>query len=351
MCSDISYIDQNHNDHTGNVNEENGDIEIIEGEQSYSGNEKDYSDLVELDNVEDEKALQKLELENKAGDGKNKAKNFNPTQMYLDEIGEIDLLSVDEELQLAQAVVKGDEQARKRMIESNLRLVVKIARHYVSCGMDLSDLIEEGNLGLIIAVEKFKPEMGFRFSTYATWWIRHTVERAIMNQSRTVRIPIHILRELRNYKRKSLELTKGLDHDPTRQELASMMAKPIDKIQKVLDLNQATVSLDNPLSGEQNGSTFADQLEDESNVNPLTSVQDENVRQLVMKLIAHLDLQQQEVLLKRFGLDGSEGMSLEEVAKSMHMSREKVRQIQNNALRRLRNIMLEFGMKNEIMTP
>jgi RNA polymerase nonessential primary-like sigma factor len=357
----MNYLDKKRKDYVEIDNLDESDVEIkddelsneeiLEAENELNRDANDYTDLLEMETEsveQDEEKEENGQREDKEGRGRKKAKVFNATQLYLDGLGEINLLKVEEELQLAREVVKGDKQARKRMIECNLRLVVKIARHYLSCGMDLADLIEEGNLGLITAVEKFKPELGFRFSTYATWWIRQTIERAIMNQSRTVRVPIHILRELRSYKKKTRELTKELEHDPTMQELSEVIDKPINKIQKILDVNQNTVSLDTPLSGEQQGLTFADQLEDENNANPLDVVQNENVQRLVLKLFEKLDVQQQTILIKRFGLDGSDGMSLEDVAKIVHMSREKVRQIQNNALRRLRNVMLEYGMKHDL---
>lgn len=280
--------------------------------------------------------------------GQKDNKINDPAQMYLTEIAGIELLTADEEIQLAKAIASGDKSARKHMIESNLRLVAKLARHYVNCGMDLADLIEEGNLGLIIAVEKFDPAKGCRFSTYATWWIRQSIERAIMNHGRTVRVPVYILRELRNYKRKSLELAKQLDRDPSKQNFAALPAISQKKIQKILDADQTTVSLDNPISPEQNNTTFSAQLEDEVNINPLDLVRGESVRQLVLKLIGKLDEQQRIIIIKRFGLDGGVGASLEEVAQEMGSSREKIRQMQNNALRRLRGIMLECGVEHDI---
>ena len=180
----------------------------------------------------------------------------DPTQLYLNEIGFSPLLTAKDEIRLARRIEKHDEEARKKMIESNLRLVVKIAKHYINCGLDLADLIEEGNLGLMHAVEKFDYKMGFRFSTYATWWIRQTIERAIMNQGRTVRLPVYIIRELSLYKRKALELAKDLDRKPTSAEIAKEFQQPVIKVQRIMDLSKNTISIDAPISTEEEEWSF-----------------------------------------------------------------------------------------------
>lgn len=276
-------------------------------------------------------------------------KDVNPIQFYLKEIGYTPLLSSTDELALARLVVQGDKTARKRMIESNLRLVVSIARHYVNCSVDLADLIEEGNIGLMWAVEKFNPELGFRFSTYATWWVRQTIERAIMNQGRTVRLPVHVVRELRVYQRKALEVAKKLSRTPTHQELSVAVDRPAEKVRKILSLgiNQETLSLDVPVSDGQH-KTFAEQLEDENLVDPIITVQDENIQKMLSSLLDDLTEQQREVLVKRFGLDGQGECSLEQVASELEISREKVRQIQNHSLRKLRNTIVSRGIIDEI---
>lgn len=281
---------------------------------------------------------------------KNYREEINPTQLYLNEIGFASLLTAKEEVRLALKIAKGDENARKRMIESNLRLVVKIAKNYLKSGMDLADLIEEGNLGLMHAVEKFDPRMGFRFSTYATWWIRQTIERAIMNQVRTVRLPIYIIRELSLYKRKSLELAKELDREPTSAEIAKEFSQPVLKVQRIMDLskNTNTISIDAPISqDEDEGVSFVENLEDEYQNNPLELLQNENTAELLSKWLNALNKQQKEVLSRRFGLEGYEGATLEEVAHIMGMSREKVRQIQEKSLRKLRDLARFIGVSSK----
>ena len=190
------------------------------------------------------------------------AKTLDATQLYLNEIGFSPLLTAEEEVYYSRRALKGDEASRKRMIESNLRLVVKIARRYINRGLSLLDLIEEGNLGLIRAVEKFDPERGFRFSTYATWWIRQTIERAIMNQTRTIRLPIHVVKELNVYLRASRELAQKLDHEPSAEEIANLVDKPVEDVERMLGLNERISSVDTPVGGGTDKSlldTIADQ--------------------------------------------------------------------------------------------
>lgn len=264
---------------------------------------------------------------------------------YLRKIGYVPLLSAAEELKVARDVVKKDEKARQRMIESNLRLVVKLARRYLNMGLDFADLIEEGNLGLMIAVEKFDPEKGFRFSTYATWWIRQSIESALMNQSRTIRIPVHVIRTLRKYRKRSQELSKTLKRAPSINEVAGTENSSA-KIKRILDMSQDVVSLDAPISSEKEGTTFGDQIEDQQEVNPLDTINNENVKKLLGGLLEKLDTLQQKIIIRRFGLDGADTATLEEVAKELNVSREKARQAQNAALRKLRKILVDQGSIN-----
>jgi len=276
--------------------------------------------------------------------------SVDPTQLYLNEIGFSPLLSSKDEIRLARRIEKHDEEARKKMIESNLRLVVKIAKHYINCGLDLADLIEEGNLGLMHAVEKFDYKMGFRFSTYATWWIRQTIERAIMNQGRTVRLPVYIIRELSLYKRKAMELAKELDREPTSAEIAKEFQQPVIKVQRIMDLSKNTISIDAPISAdEEDGASFVENLEDEQLSNPVNLLQGDNVNELISRWLNVLTKQQREVLSRRFGLEGYESATLEEVAQEMNMSREKVRQIQEKALRKLRDLIRYIGVSSQEM--
>jgi RNA polymerase nonessential primary-like sigma factor len=270
-------------------------------------------------------------------------------KMYLNEIGFAPLLTAQEEVDLATKAQTGDQKARARMIESNLRLVVKIAKRYMNCGLDFLDLIEEGNLGLIRGVEKFNPKMGFRFSTYATWWIRQTIERAIMNQSRTVRLPIHIARELQTYRRRARELAKSLEHEPSSSELTEVIDKPAAEIQRVMSLDSSIVSIDAPLFDENDGATFTDVMVDENNIDPAQKIQDDALIKLVDSWLKQLNELQREVICRRFGLRGHEKTTLEEISKTMEINREKVRQLQNLGLRKLRAIMLDEGVSKEIV--
>jgi RNA polymerase nonessential primary-like sigma factor len=275
-------------------------------------------------------------------------KQLDATQLYLNEIGFSPLLTPEEEVYFARLARKGEESGRKRMIESNLRLVVKIARRYVNRGLTLLDLIEEGNLGLIRAVEKFDPERGFRFSTYATWWIRQTIERAIMNQTRTIRLPIHVVKELNLYLRAARELTQKLDHEPSAEEIAHMVDKPVADVKRMLGLNERVASMDTPI-GSGGEKSLLDTVADEGASDPADQLQDNNMCACVGKWIDQLSDKQQEVLSRRFGLRGYPISTLEEVGQEIGLTRERVRQIQVEALRRLREILEKEGLSGTML--
>lgn len=275
-------------------------------------------------------------------------KAMDATQIYLGEIGFSPLLSAEEEVYFSRLALKGDQAARKRMIESNLRLVVKIARRYINRGLALLDLIEEGNLGLIRAVEKFDPERGFRFSTYATWWIRQTIERAIMNQTRTIRLPIHVVKELNIYLRAARELSQKLDHEPTPEEIAFALDRPVDEVRKMLKLNEKITSVDTPVAGASE-KQLLDVIADEKELGPETELQDEDIRQHLVVWLNELNPKQREVLARRFGLLGYEPSTLEDVGHEIGLTRERVRQIQVEALRRLREIVTHQGLNIETL--
>jgi RNA polymerase nonessential primary-like sigma factor len=270
-------------------------------------------------------------------------KTLDATQIYLNEIGFSPLLSAEEEVFFARKALKGDEAARKRMIESNLRLVVKISRRYVNRGLALLDLIEEGNLGLIRAVEKFDPERGFRFSTYATWWIRQTIERAIMNQTRTIRLPIHVVKELNIYLRAARELSQKLDHEPTPEEIANLLEKPVSDVEHMLSLNERVTSIDAPI-GNSSDRAIVDTIADTHVSDPATLLQDSDLTTSLDHWLDELTEKQREVLARRFGLRGYEVSTLEEVGHEIGLTRERVRQIQVEALKRLRDIMEKQGL-------
>lgn len=276
-------------------------------------------------------------------------KGLDATQIYLSQIGFSPLLSAEEEVFYSRKSLKGDEAARKRMIESNLRLVVKIARRYINRGLALLDLIEEGNLGLIRAVEKFDPERGFRFSTYATWWIRQTIERAIMNQTRTIRLPIHVVKELNVYLRAARELAQTLDHEPSPEEIADLLDRPIEDVKKMLGLNECIVtSVEDPL-GSDSEKTIFDTLADDNSSDPAQLLQDENLRASIDEWLGQLTDKQREVVVRRFGLHGHETATLEEVGNEIGLTRERVRQIQVEALRRLREILEKQGLSEDTL--
>ncbi|MCJ8169711.1 RNA polymerase sigma factor RpoS [Atopomonas sediminilitoris] len=271
---------------------------------------------------------------------------LDATQLYLNEIGFSPLLTPEEEVHFARMAQRGDPAGRKRMIESNLRLVVKIARRYVNRGLSLLDLIEEGNLGLIRAVEKFDPERGFRFSTYATWWIRQTIERAIMNQTRTIRLPIHVVKELNVYLRAARELTQKLDHEPTAEEIAHLLDKPVEDVQRMLGLNERVTSVDVTLGGDSD-KTLLDTLSDDHPNDPCDLLQDDDLSNSIDAWLSDLTEKQREVVIRRFGLRGHECSTLEEVGQEIGLTRERVRQIQVEALRRMREIFESNGLSSE----
>lgn len=273
-------------------------------------------------------------------------KNLDATQLYLGEIGFSPLLTAEEEVYFARKALRGCDASRKRMIVSNLRLVVKIARRYNNRGLALLDLIEEGNLGLIRAVEKFDPERGFRFSTYATWWIRQTIERAIMNQTRTIRLPIHVVKELNVYLRTARELSQKLDHEPTAEEIAFALDTPVEDVTKMLRLNERITSVDTPIGGE-NDKALLDILADEKEFGPEENLQDSDIKVNIVNWLQELNPKQREVLARRFGLMGYEPSTLEDVGAEIGLTRERVRQIQVEALRRLKDMLGHKGLSLE----
>lgn len=302
------------------------------------------SDEIDLEEDDDDFALQLSQMRPNG----SIQKTMDATQLYLGEIGFSPLLSPEEEVFYARKALLGDEDARKRMIESNLRLVVKISRRYISRGLALLDLIEEGNLGLIRAVEKFDPERGFRFSTYATWWIRQTIERAIMNQTRTIRLPIHVVKELNIYLRAARELTHRLDHDPSPEEIAAMVDKPIDEVKRMLGLNERITSVDIPI-GKEADKSLLETLADEKNSDPAETLLEHNLLQHMNDWLAELPEKQREVLARRFGLYGFDRSTLEEVGQAIGLTRERVRQIQVEALKTLRDILERHGLSSTLI--
>ena len=279
-----------------------------------------------------------------------KSLNLDATQLYLSEIGFSPLLTAEEEVYYSRLSLKGDAAARRRMIESNLRLVVKISRRYLNRGLALLDLVEEGNLGLIRAVEKFDPERGFRFSTYATWWIRQTIERAIMNQTRTIRLPIHVVKELNVYLRTARELAQELDHEPTAEDIATKLDKPIGDVSKMLKLNEKVSSVDSPISGA-NEKGLLDIVSAGDHYSPEPTTMKNDLNDSLVRWLNEFNTKQREVLSRRFGLLGHEPSTLEVVGREIGLTRERVRQIQVEALKRMQDIMKSQGLTIETLFP
>jgi RNA polymerase nonessential primary-like sigma factor len=263
---------------------------------------------------------------------------FDATRVYLNELSRSKLLTADQEKIYGKRALKGDREARKIMIESNLRLVVKISRRYLNRGLPLLDLIEEGNLGLIRAVEKFDPDRGFRFSTYATWWIRQTIERAIMNQTRTIRLPIHIVKEMNTYLKAQRHLAQLLDYEPSAEDVAKHLDKPVSKVEKMLKLNERVTSIDIP-GGKDFDQPLVESLSDSERASPSEQLQEDGMKQNVAAWVFQLPEKQREVICRRYGLCGYEDSTLEEVAQELNVTRERVRQIQMDGLKRLKEIL------------
>jgi len=279
--------------------------------------------------------------------GKNNmvaTRSLDATRMYLSEIGISPLLTADEEKHYSRLAQGGDEAARHRMIESNLRLVVKIARRYLNRGLPLLDLIEEGNLGLIHAVEKFDPERGFRFSTYATWWIRQTIERAIMNQSGTVRLPIHVIKDINSCLRAARNLRQQEDREPTCAEIAISMERAVADVERLMALhNRVTVRAINP----DDDAAPIDRLRARRDAEPSRCAQKDKVRKMVERWVSQLDDKQREVVDRRFGLHGYRRATLEQIGSDIGVTRERVRQIQIDALKNLKAMMEKSGVSGD----
>ena len=268
------------------------------------------------------------------------------TQLYLNEIGREGLLTPDQERDLATRVRQGDFEARQKMIEHNLRLVVNIAKHYVNRGLSLLDLIEEGNLGLMHALEKFEPERGFRFSTYATWWIRQNIERAIMNQSRTIRLPVHIIKELNVFLRAQRHLEMHGVPDAGPDEIAALTGRPLDEVRRVMSLNERVASLDAPLEIDPTLS-IGEAIADEHSEQPEDMLQMAEVEHYVQEWLVELPERHRWVIERRFGLNNQDIATLEELAEHLSVTRERVRQIQLEALQTLRRILRRRGMSKD----
>lgn len=271
------------------------------------------------------------------------SESVDPVRLYLRDVETERLLTAEEEIRYSRLAQAGDAAARQKMIVCNLRLVIKIARRYMNRGLDLLDLIEEGNLGLMRAVEKFDPERGFRFSTYATWWIRQTIERGLMNQSRTVRLPVHVVKEVHSFNRAARKIAQNQNADVTAEQIADHLERPVDDVLKVMVYNERQSSFDSPLKGEGEFSLL-DLIPDEACNQPDEILQDRGVNALLDTLLSQLESKQREVLMRRYGLRGYEAQTLEEVGEILGVTRERVRQIQLEAVRKLKLFAKKSGV-------
>ena len=289
----------------------------------------DDSDIVLTD--EDDVDMEKIDLS--VPDG---ISIEDPVRMYLKEIGKVPLLSADEEVELAKRMAEGDEDAKKRLTEANLRLVVSIAKRYVGRGMLFLDLIQEGNLGLIKAVEKFDYHKGFKFSTYATWWIRQAITRAIADQARTIRIPVHMVETINKLIRVSRQLLQELGREPTPEEIAAELDMPVERVREILKISQEPVSLETPI-GEEEDSHLGDFIQDDNVPVPAEAAAQTLLKEQLDEVLDTLTEREQKVLRLRFGMDDGRARTLEEVGKEFDVTRERIRQIEAKALRKLRH--------------
>ena len=289
----------------------------------------DDSDIMLSD--EDEVDMEKIDLS--VPDG---ISIEDPVRMYLKEIGKVPLLSAEEEVELARRMADGDEDAKKRLAEANLRLVVSIAKRYVGRGMLFLDLIQEGNLGLIKAVEKFDYQKGFKFSTYATWWIRQAITRAIADQARTIRIPVHMVETINKLIRVSRQLLQELGREPTPEEIAEELDMPVERVREILKISQEPVSLETPI-GEEEDSHLGDFIQDDNVPVPADAAAFTLLKEQLEEVLGTLTEREQKVLTLRFGLEDGRARTLEEVGKEFNVTRERIRQIEAKALRKLRN--------------
>ena len=290
-------------------------------------------DDMDIDGLDDEEEVELDKIDLSVPEG---VSIEDPVRMYLKEIGKVPLLSAEEEIELAKKMEQGDENAKKRLAEANLRLVVSIAKRYVGRGMLFLDLIQEGNLGLIKAVEKFDYRKGYKFSTYATWWIRQAITRAIADQARTIRIPVHMVETINKLIRVSRQLLQELGHEPTPEEIAEEMDMPVDRVREILKISQEPVSLETPI-GEEEDSHLGDFIQDDNVPVPADAAAFTLLKEQLVEVLGTLTEREQKVLRLRFGLDDGRARTLEEVGKEFNVTRERIRQIEAKALRKLRH--------------
>lgn len=322
---------------------EDSGIDVVKKDFVGTDLDVDTDDLIDEDDIvlteEDEVDVENIDLSVPEG-----VSIEDPVRMYLKEIGKVPLLSAEEEIELALRMEQGDEEAKKKLAEANLRLVVSIAKRYVGRGMLFLDLIQEGNLGLIKAVEKFDYRKGFKFSTYATWWIRQAITRAIADQARTIRIPVHMVETINKLIRVSRQLLQELGREPTPEEIAEEMKMPVERVREILKISQEPVSLETPI-GEEEDSHLGDFIQDDNVPVPVDAAAYTLLREQLEEVLDTLTDREKKVLSLRFGLEDGRGRTLEEVGKEFNVTRERIRQIEAKALRKLRSSHKSTGLK------
>ena len=302
---------------------ESTDFDEVDSDDEFSENEIDDSEVDKLLQTDLAKMAESMDVD-------------EPIKMYLREIGQIPLLSFDEETEYAKKVLEGDEEAKQKLIEANLRLVVSIAKKHTNRGLKMLDLIQEGNMGLMKAVEKFEHEKGFKFSTYATWWIRQAITRAIADQGRTIRIPVHMIETINKIKKESRIILQETGKEPTAEELAQKLELPVDKVKNILEMNQDPISLETPVGSEED-SELGDFVEDDKFLNPYDATTRVLLKEQLDDILKTLNDREEKVLRLRYGLDDGSPKTLEEVGKEFNVTRERIRQIEVKALRKLRH--------------
>ena len=349
MINEIKTFDERKNELV-KKGKEKGFITYEELASSLKGLDLDADALDELYNLFNENSIAIVSEEDEEHGGESKeapvimddnilTKDLtinDPVRMYLKEIGQIKLLSMEEELELADRILAGDEQAKTILAEANLRLVVSIAKRYVGRGMLFLDLIQEGNIGLMKAVDKFDVTKGYKFSTYATWWIRQAITRAIADQARTIRVPVHMVETINKLARIQRQLTLELNREPSEEELAAKMNMSVDKIRDIYKISQEPVSLETPI-GEEDDSHLGDFIKDESNASPEEYATNEMLKDEIDEVLLTLTEREEKVIRLRFGLDDGKSKTLEEVGQLFGVTRERIRQIEAKALRKLRH--------------
>ena len=311
-----------------------------------SGNDEELilDDDADIEKMDDEEEIELDKIDLSVPEG---VSIEDPVRVYLKEIGKVSLLTADEEIELAKRMEQGDEEAKKRLAEANLRLVVSIAKRYVGRGMLFLDLIQEGNLGLIKAVEKFDYRKGYKFSTYATWWIRQAITRAIADQARTIRIPVHMVETINKLIRVSRQLLQELGREPTPEEIAEEMKMPVDRVREILKISQEPVSLETPI-GEEEDSHLGDFIQDDNVPVPADAAAFTLLKEQLIEVLGTLTEREQKVLRLRFGLDDGRARTLEEVGKEFNVTRERIRQIEAKALRKLRHPSRSGKLKDDL---